>query len=208
VLTQQSTLRSFHPLWNTSTQNKDGIYQFSPTRATNRLPQQSLLSKPSQSESFVMKPTYTSILPESLAKINPDTLVEKSETCVFWPRMYPPTMHKISGIIEVHKNFYCCGMPAHRIKTGSVIFPQHTPQIGYHRHAPWASRHNWNLLPWSRLTHYICGKFSEDQSRHSGVNNTNVHIFCMCASTHLCKWAARSQTQGLLDQSSRNFYKM
>jgi len=37
VLMQQSTLRSFHPLWNTSAQNEDGVCQFSPTRATNRL---------------------------------------------------------------------------------------------------------------------------------------------------------------------------
>ena len=44
--------------------------QFSPTRATNRLPQQLPLSEPSQLESFVMKPTYPSIFFESLAKIN------------------------------------------------------------------------------------------------------------------------------------------
>jgi len=37
VLAQQ-TLWSFYPLWNASTQNEEEVCQFSPTRATNRLP--------------------------------------------------------------------------------------------------------------------------------------------------------------------------
>jgi len=36
--TQKSELRYFHPLLIAATQNEDGVCQFSPTCATNRLP--------------------------------------------------------------------------------------------------------------------------------------------------------------------------
>jgi len=34
VLMQQSSLRSFHPLWNASAHNEDGVCQFSPRHKT------------------------------------------------------------------------------------------------------------------------------------------------------------------------------
>jgi len=61
-------------LWNASAQNEDGVCQFSPTRATNQLPQQRPLNEPSQLEYSDVKPTYRSIFVESSVKINPDTL--------------------------------------------------------------------------------------------------------------------------------------
>jgi len=38
VLVQESTLQSFHLLWNASAQNEDEVCQFSPNHAKNRLP--------------------------------------------------------------------------------------------------------------------------------------------------------------------------
>ena len=73
MLIQQSALRYSHSSLNASAQNEDGAC-FASTR------QQRSLSEPSQSESFIMKPTYSSIFSKGLAKINANIVVETSET--------------------------------------------------------------------------------------------------------------------------------
>jgi len=92
MLTYQSALRYSHPLLNVSGQSEDGMCQFSPTCSTNPLPYQRPLSRPSQYESIIIKLTCPSTFAESLAKIDSGTLLKTWETCVFWPRVHPPTL--------------------------------------------------------------------------------------------------------------------
>ena len=100
VLMQQSMLQSFNPLRNASAQNKDGVCQFSPTRATNRLPHQRPLSEPSQFEYTVIKPTNRSTIAESLVKITLQTLVKTMQRCIFL-HMY---IHPLSANLPQHLN--------------------------------------------------------------------------------------------------------
>jgi len=143
--------------------------------------------------------TYPSVFTENLVKISPCTLVETSQFSNHVCTQLPMKMsHKSPGVTErkfmkflpdikgssvvlmqqsTLRSFHLLWNTSTQNEDGVSIF---TKTLGYHSNIPRVSRHSRNLSYEADLPLYICGKFSEDQSRHSGGN-----VFCMYASTYL-----------------------
>ena len=98
VLTQQSTLPYSHPLLNASAQNEDGVCQFSPTRATNRLPLYSSVSWASlRNRNLLLRNRLTLYIFWKFGEDNSGIAVETSKTFVFWLCVHPATSCKVTS---------------------------------------------------------------------------------------------------------------